>query len=79
MRSASIASPMLTLHDDVLTEVALRLPAAKSKKPWRDMNSLATTCIRLYEWKKTNVDKEVLFEWERVKKKFPIQKNEKSI
>lgn len=77
MRSASIASPILTLHDDVLTEVALRLPAAKSKKPWRDMNSLATTCIRLYEWKKTNVDKEVLFEWERVKKKFANTKERK--
>ena len=69
MRSTSIASPMLTLPHDALSEIALRLPTVKSTKPWRDMNSLATTCMRLYEWKKTTVDNDVEMEWMEVKKK----------
>lgn len=69
MRSTSKTSQLLTLHDDALTEVALRLPAVKSKRPWSDMNSLATTCVRLYEWRKTKVNDDVNREWNRVKKK----------
>ena len=52
MRLTSVTSPMLTLPHDALNEIALRLPADKSIKPWRDVNSLATTCKGLYEWKK---------------------------
>ena len=59
MQSTSITSPLLTLHDDALTDIALRLPAVKSKRPECDMNSLATTCARLYEWKKTKVNDDV--------------------
>lgn len=69
MRSTSITSQLLTLHDDAMTEIALRLPAVKSKRPWCDMNSLATTCVRLYEWRKTKVNDDVNREWNRVKKK----------
>jgi hypothetical protein len=57
---------MLTLPYDALSELALRLPAVGSTKPWRDLNSLATTCMRLYQWKKTVVDNYVETEWKRV-------------
>ena len=66
MRSTSMTTPMLTLDYDALNEVALKLPAVKSTKPWRDVNSLATTCKRLYQWKKTVVDINVETEWKRV-------------
>lgn len=66
MRSTSMTTPMLTLPHDALSEIALRLPAVKSTKPWRDMNSLATTCMRLYEWKKTKIDQDLRSEWKRV-------------
>lgn len=66
MRSTSATTPMLTLPHDALSEIALRLPAVKSKKPWRDVNSLATTCKGLYYWKKTKVDQDVRSEWKRV-------------
>ena len=66
MRLTSVTSPMLTLPHDALNEIALRLPADKSIKPWRDVNSLATTCKGLYYWKKTVVNKKVETEWERV-------------
>lgn len=65
MRSTSMTTPMLTLPHDALSEVALRLPAVNSAKPWRDLNSLATTCMRLYQWK-TKVDNYVETEWKRV-------------
>jgi hypothetical protein len=67
MRSTSMTTPMLTLPYDALSEIALSLPAVGSTKPWRDVNSLATTCMRLYEWKKT-VDNDVEREWNEVKK-----------
>jgi hypothetical protein len=57
---------MLTLPHDALSEIALRLPAVKSTKPWSDMNSLATTCKGLYQWKKTKIDQDVRSEWKRV-------------
>ena len=66
MRSTSATTPMLTLPYDALSELALRLPAVGSTKPWRDLNSLATTCMRLYQWKKTVVDNYVETEWKRV-------------
>jgi len=66
MRSTSMITPMLTLPHDVLSVIALRLPAVGSTKPWRDVNSLATTCKGLYQWKKTKVDEDARSEWERV-------------
>ena len=66
MRSTSMTSPMLTLTYDALSEIALRLPAVGSTKPWRDVNSLALTCVRLRQWKKTVVDNYVEIEWNRV-------------
>ena len=66
MRSTSMTTPMLTLHHDALNEIALRLPAVGSTKPWRDVNSLALTCVRLRQWKKTVVDNYVEIEWNRV-------------
>jgi hypothetical protein len=57
---------MLTLPHDALSEIALSLPKVKSTKPWRDVNSLATTCKGLYYWKKTKVDQDVRSEWKRV-------------
>ena len=71
MRSTSMTTPMLTLPHDALSEIALRLPAVKSTKPWRDLNSLATTCKGLYEWKKTEVDKYLEAEWKRVSAEVP--------
>jgi hypothetical protein len=64
-----MTTPMLTLDYDALNEVALKLPAVKSTKPWRDVNSLATTCKGLYEWKKTVVDNYIQTEWSEAKKK----------
>lgn len=52
MRSTSMTTPMLTLPHDAISEIALRLSAVKSTKPWRDVNSLATTCNFLNQWKK---------------------------
>ena len=66
MRSTSMTTPMLTLPHDVLSEVALRLPAVGSTKPWRDVNSLAITCRGLRNWKTKKVDKNVKTEWKRV-------------
>lgn len=66
MQPPTVASPMLTLSHDALSEIALRLPAVKSTKPWRDLNSLATTCKGLYYWKKTVVDKNIEAEWNEV-------------
>jgi hypothetical protein len=66
MRSTSMTTPMLTLPDDALSEIALRFPAVGSTKPWRDVNSLTTTCKGLYYWKKTKVDQDVRSEWKRV-------------
>ncbi len=67
MRSTPMTSQMLTLPFDALSEIALSLPAVGSTKPWRDVNSLAITCVRLCEWKKT-VDNDVEIEWNEVKK-----------
>ena len=66
MQPPTVASPMLTLSHDALSEIAFRLPAVKSTKPWRDLNSLATTCKGLYYWKKTVVDKNIEAEWNEV-------------
>jgi hypothetical protein len=66
MRSTTKNSPLLTLPYDALSEIALRLPAVGSTKPWRDVNSLATTCKGLYHWKKAKVDNSVKIEWNRV-------------
>ena len=66
MRSTSVTSPILTLNYDALSEVAKRLPAVGSEKPWRDLNSLALTCVRLRQWKKKVVDNYVEIEWKRV-------------
>ena len=66
MRLTSITSPIQTLPHDALSEIALSLPAVKSTKPWRDVNSLVITCKGLYEWKKTVVDKNTEAEWKRV-------------
>jgi len=71
MRSISMNCPMLTLPQDSLSEIALRLPSVKSTKPWRDVNSLATTCKGLYYWKKSKVDMDVQSEWNDVNELVP--------
>jgi len=60
---------MLNLPYDVLSEIALRLPAVKSKTPWQTINSLATTCTFLYQWKTDKVNKFVEAEWRNIKQK----------
>jgi hypothetical protein len=74
MRSGSVTNPFLNLPYDVLSEVAKRLPAVKSKKPWRDVNSLATTCKALRLWKKNKVNEDLRAEWNIAKKKIPGEK-----
>ena len=74
MRSASVTNPFLNLPYDVLSEVAKRLPAVKSEKPWRDVNSLAITCKALRLWKKNKVNEDVRAEWNIAKKKIPGEK-----
>jgi len=73
MRSTSMTTPMLTVPHDALNEIALKLPVVGSTKPWRDLNSLATTCNRLYQWKKSKVDLDVLAEWDEVNKLIPVK------
>jgi hypothetical protein len=69
MRSKSMTTPILTVPHDVLNEIALKLPAVGSTKPWRDVNSLALNCVGLRQWKKTVVDKHIKAEWSEAKKK----------
>lgn len=71
MKSKSITNPMLNLPHDALCEVTLRLPTVGSTKPWRDVNSLATTCKLLSLWKKDKVNRDVEIEWNAVKQKIP--------
>ena len=66
MRSTSVNSPILTLNYDALSEVAQRLPVVGSEKPWRDLNSLATTCKVLLKWKERKVNAQIKAEWLRV-------------
>ncbi len=69
MRSTLITHPLLDSPYEVLTEIALRLPAVKSTKPWRDVNSLASTCKQLTAWKKNKINENVKYEWSQAKKK----------
>jgi len=73
MRSTSMTSPIPTLPSDMLSEITLKLPVVGSTKPWRDLNSLATTCNGLYQWKKSKVDLDVLAEWDEVNKLIPVK------
>lgn len=63
MRSAAHRTKLTSLTHDALYEIAARLPAAGSAKPWRDMNSLATTCRLLYRWKKESIKPELKSLW----------------
>lgn len=47
---------------DVWTQFALSLAVVKSKTPWRDVNSLTSTCKHLFKWKKSDLTNRLLQE-----------------
>lgn len=68
--------PQITsLPHDVLNEIVLRLPEVNSKKPWHDLNSLASSCRFLSQWKTEGVKPLLNQAWSQASK---ILKNSQS-
>lgn len=55
MKPAKCRFDTTAIPYDIWTQVALRLSVVKSKMPWRDVNSLASTSKPLYQWKKSEL------------------------
>lgn len=57
-----------SLPNDVLNEIVFQLPGVKSKAPWRDLNSLASSCRSLSKWKADEVKPLLKQVWSRAAK-----------
>ncbi len=60
--------PITSLPHDVLNEIVFRLPGVRSKAPWHDLNSLASSCRFLSQWKADEVKPLLKQVWARAAK-----------
>lgn len=67
MKSSATRTQFTSLNHDALREIALRLPIGKSKAPWRDLSSLASTCKSLSLWNRDRVKPELAHEWKKAR------------
>lgn len=70
MRSAAQRIKLSSLTHDALYEIASRLPAVGSATPWRDLNSLSSTCRKLAKWKRRHIETKLKLEWGKASEKF---------